>query len=332
MIERQFILLFLLLFKVIRGEDTNIYVAAGDVATLPCRMASCSDLEWSYAPGYDPPIKEVKDGRVEIRSSRSGRLSVKDDCSLLIQGVTADDAGLFKCQLHDPNERVFLTVMTLTWSSWDPTKDGEGVLKCSVACWPVRECRCGRFRWRDGEDREFPKERFRQDHCESTFTVPPVDRDRNYTCQYVRNEEVRVRAWHTFDFPSVNEEGPAAPGLDRNVLIGIGAGAAVLTLALVLVAVLVKSRRNTSQDVSKAEESNSTYASITYDYKTGTPGQQKDETTEEPEAGVTYATVSVKKKKKGDDAQKQVQKEEAEGAVTYTAVRRATASARIPLD
>ncbi|XP_057679270.1 uncharacterized protein LOC130907817 [Corythoichthys intestinalis] len=260
MITQQFILLFLLLFKVIRGEFTDVYVAEGDVATLPCQMSFCSDLEWSYASGYDLPIKEVKDGRVEIRSSRGGRLSVKEDCSLLIQGVRADDAGLFKCQLDDPNERVFLTVMTLTWSSWDPTRDGEGELKCSVACWPVRECRCGKFLWRDGEDRELPKERIRQDTCESTFKVLSVDLDQNYTCQYVKYQEVRVQAWHAFNFPRLNEGETRAVPLERNVLAG--AGVAALTLVVVFIVVLTKLKWSTGRSTNVIGQDSVMYENV----------------------------------------------------------------------
>ncbi|XP_057679264.1 uncharacterized protein LOC130907814 [Corythoichthys intestinalis] len=275
MIIRQFIPLFLLLFKVICGEDIDVFIAAGDTATLPCRMSksnhscrlsSSPDLEWTYASGYDLPIKEVKDGRVVMHSFRSGRLSVKDDCSLLIRGVTTHDAGLFRCKPDDPNERVFLTVMTLTWSPWDsdPMKDGEGDLNCSVACWPVGKCGCGRFRWRDRENQQLPEERFsiRRSPCESTFKVLPVDNGRNYTCQYVRHHVVQIRAWHAFNFPRVNQgvtsavpferregETRAVP-LERSVVIGAIVGAPTLVVLLVglFVVVFTKFKRSASQD------------------------------------------------------------------------------------
>ncbi|XP_077566496.1 uncharacterized protein LOC144183914 [Stigmatopora nigra] len=342
----KMILLFLLFLKAAGGQEVTVYVVAGHEAVLPCRKSSCSLPEWIYAPAYGEPVKEAKNGQIVSGSARSHRLALGDDCSLVIRQTRADDAGHFKCDLANRAERVFLTVMTrcpawlifwqspVTWSPWEghPGPSGGGELKCSVSCWPLPQCRCGDFRWRDGRGRELPTERSRPGYCRSTVPILPGDSAWNYTCQYVRDDQVKIQAWHALGSPSVNPKGPGAGSPApprRDVLIGVGATAAVAALLAVLVAVLLKSRRNGQPDVSKHEEGDAAYASVTYERKTESAGGPKDES---PEATVTYATVSVKKKttaeKEEQHPRKQVPKQEAEAAVTYAAVRGVPVSSR----
>ncbi|XP_077442949.1 uncharacterized protein LOC144064350 [Stigmatopora argus] len=333
----KMMLLFLLFFQAVGGKDDYVYVVAGDEVALPCHRRPCSRSRWLYWPGYVMPVEEAKNGQIVRSSARSHRLALRDDCSLVIRRTQADDAGLFECDPDNDNERLFLTVMTLTWSPWegDPSRSGEGELRCSVYCWPRYECRCSEIRWRDSQGQELPPERVRQDYCRSGVPIVPGDSPWNYTCQYVRKGEVKIQAGRALDSPAVTQGGPG-PGAgspeppQRNVLIGVGVAAVVAVLLAVLVAVLVKSRRNADRDVPKHGESDSPYANVTYDRETETSGRPQDRSPEEPEAAVTYATVSVKKKKtttaerQDQHPQKQVLKQEAEAAVTYAAIRGAS--------
>ncbi|XP_061668832.1 uncharacterized protein LOC133496825 isoform X3 [Syngnathoides biaculeatus] len=97
MTSKEFILIFLLQCEGIRGQTIEIFARAGDVATLPCLRSSCSRLAWLYSRDEGNVLREVKDGQVQASSDRSQRLSLNDDCSLMIAQVTGEDAGSFTC-------------------------------------------------------------------------------------------------------------------------------------------------------------------------------------------------------------------------------------------
>ncbi|XP_061609700.1 uncharacterized protein LOC133468162 [Phyllopteryx taeniolatus] len=335
MTTRELILIFLLQFEAISGQHTYVYARAGDVAVLPCKRSSCSGLSWLYSWDEKPLVREVENGRVLTSSARSQRLSVKD-CSLLIDRVKAQDTGYFACQQSGGSTlTVLLTVMTLMssipWDS-DPMQDGHVLLKCSLACYPGMKCSCGsgKLRWMDEEGQELSPQGTQQNNCLSSFKVLPAGRNRNYTCQYVAEDGVKVQAHYTAVSKEVNTKGPrdSPPGPNLLIII-IGAAVAVLMLIVVIVSiVLVKitSRRNSARDFSKHEDDNVTYASVGYNHK-NEHAKQKEASLDETESDVTYTTLNLKKKNE-DKAKKQVHEEEEE-VVTYAAVR---AVARSPPD
>ncbi|XP_077367244.1 uncharacterized protein LOC144010690 [Festucalex cinctus] len=334
---QELILIFLLQFEVISGQTTNVFARAGDVAVLPCEQSSCSGIGWLYSRDGRPVVSEVKNGQVVTSSPRSQRLSLNNDCSLRIDGVTAEDVGSFACERD--GERIFnieLKVMTLTLQDSNSMGDGHVVLKCSLACYPALNCRCREkvLRWMDEDDKELSSDRTEQNNCVSFLNVPPVNRKRNYKCQYVEGGDVKVQAQYTFVSTEESTRGPegpvgsGGPGAQqppRDILIiVIGVVVAALMLVFIIVAVILvklKSKRNAGQDLPKHDENNATYASVSYDHKTE-DGKSKDESPEDPESSVTYATVNhqKKKKKKEADAKKQVP-EEGDELVTYAAVR-----------
>ncbi|XP_061560392.1 uncharacterized protein LOC133416993 [Phycodurus eques] len=327
MTTRELILIFLLQFEAISGEVTLVYARAGDVAVLPCKCSSCSGLVWLYSWDENPLVREVENGRVLTSSARSQRLSVKD-CSLLIDRVKPQDTGYFACEQSGGGSSltVLLTVMTLMssipWDS-DPMQDGHVLLKCSLACYPGMRCSCGsgKLRWMDDEGQELSPQGTQQ-NCFSSVKVLPAGRNRNYTCQYVAEDGVKVQAHYTAVSKEVNTKGPGDPPPGRNLLsIIIGAAVTVLMLIVVIVSiVLVKmtSRRNSAQDFSKHEDNNVTYDSVGYNHKKE-HAKQKEASLDETESEVTYATLNLKKKNE-DKAKKQVHEEEEE-VVTYAAVR-----------
>ncbi|XP_077457148.1 uncharacterized protein LOC144074536 [Stigmatopora argus] len=237
------ILIFLLQYQVILGSDIHIFAKAGDGASLPCRRPSCHNPDWGYTRDYSAFVYEVKHGQVQASSTRSHRLSLNNDGSLLIQRVTAEDAGYFTCDLQQQRERVYLTVLTLTASPLD--SNGEVVLRCSLADWPPVRSAFGnrKFAWLDEEGQELPKEPVLQDNCTSTLTVLPVSPERTYTCQYKIDNAVIVYVQKTFVFLSKNASEPG----NTRVINAIRVVVAILMLlffGVLVVKVMVKSKRN----------------------------------------------------------------------------------------
>ncbi|XP_035986370.1 uncharacterized protein LOC105924527 isoform X3 [Fundulus heteroclitus] len=92
-------------FKVIRGEGVHIYHRAGDDAVLSCKRPSsslsCSAVDWFYTRAENMKRQhEVHGGKVQS-SARAARLRLDNNCSLIINNITAEDAGRYTCQLWD---------------------------------------------------------------------------------------------------------------------------------------------------------------------------------------------------------------------------------------
>ncbi|XP_015224827.1 PREDICTED: uncharacterized protein LOC107081134, partial [Cyprinodon variegatus] len=93
--------------KDIKREVVHIYHRAGDDAVLPCKRpssssSSCSTVNWLYMRDEDMnPQQEVQRGNVVQSSSKAARLSVDNNCSLIINNITTEDAGGYRCQIQD---------------------------------------------------------------------------------------------------------------------------------------------------------------------------------------------------------------------------------------
>nr|XP_049613588.1 uncharacterized protein LOC125990439 isoform X7 [Syngnathus scovelli] len=336
MIIRDLFLIFLLQFEVASCQVTGFFAKAGDEVTLRCERTSCAGLNWAYSPDQSSTRSEVKDGQVLSSSPRSQRLSLKDDCSLLIKRVTAEDAGHFRCQQGEQyGSIIVLTVMTVKPSSpqgFDPMKDGHVVLECSLACYPTNNCRCreGGLRWMNERDETLSPLRTESNHCVSFLKALAVGRESNYTCQYVLRDYVQVQVQYTAVFTEVGVGGPrdtteVDAGGPRDTFIIIGAAVAALMLLVLFVVVILvrrKSRRDADHDLPKLQEDNAMYANVSYNHKMEDT-KHKDGSPEEN--SVTYATVSVKKKKtKEDEVAKTQVREKADDPVTYASVKLST--------
>ncbi|MEQ2235023.1 hypothetical protein ILYODFUR_037390, partial [Ilyodon furcidens] len=233
----------------IKGNPVHIYHRAGDDAVLPCKRPSsyhsCSSANWLYTRAEDMVSQhEVQKGNVVQSSSRASRLSVDNSCSLIINNITAEDAGRYRCQLWDEgsfNTDVYLNMMSISPSSpeADPTKDGDVTLHCSLVRYrSLGLCPENSLLWVDetgtgltGEGVGF---KFRQTGCDSYLTVKlQSSSNRRYSCQFVEGNTVKIEA----HYPSVLEDVPV-----NTIIIILGAVIGVL-LILVLVAVFIKLRK-----------------------------------------------------------------------------------------
>ncbi|KAK5602121.1 hypothetical protein CRENBAI_016402 [Crenichthys baileyi] len=133
-----FILLLQFTGALSRDEDLLLCftVRAGDDVTLPCKNvvaghSNCDTTTWIYSKPRQT-VELINLG--QVKHTRSDRLSVSADCSLVLKKVTAEDVGLYTCRQFifqtqsGPDARVHLTLLTLT-----EHQDQDSVtLSCSV--------------------------------------------------------------------------------------------------------------------------------------------------------------------------------------------------------
>ncbi|XP_029966696.1 uncharacterized protein LOC115402324 [Salarias fasciatus] len=190
----------------------DLYQRPGDDVLLPCLQVmlsetGCSDIDWIYMKDQWRSFLDVHDGEVQKSSPRAARLSLHTDCSLIINNITAEDAGQYTCRYTwgaKGDTQVFLNILTISSSSTDtdPNKDGEVTLSCSMFK-HNGQCELRSLRWVDetgaelvGEGDGFKYEG--QKNCTSYLTVKnQTEHSRRYTCQYVNGTAVKIEAYYS---------------------------------------------------------------------------------------------------------------------------------------
>ncbi|XP_029948694.1 uncharacterized protein LOC115389343 isoform X2 [Salarias fasciatus] len=207
-------LVLLLQAEGIRGDISycDLYQRPGDDVLLPCLLVSltktrCSDIDWFYNKQRRRTFLDVDDGEVVKSSPRAARLSLHTNCSLIINNITAEDAGQYTCRYERDSTwdtQVFLNILTISPSSTDtdPNRDGDVTLSCSLfkfGGW----CEPRSVRWVDETGAELVGEGdgFRyggQTNCVSYLTVKnQAEHSRRYTCQYVDETGVKIQALYS---------------------------------------------------------------------------------------------------------------------------------------
>ncbi|XP_050927645.1 uncharacterized protein LOC108887483 [Lates calcarifer] len=142
-----FLKLLLHLTAVIGQHSSSFVVRVGDEATLSCENVrddqdQCDRTDWMFSDTVNT-VELVRFGQIsENIKSKSDRLSVTENCSLVIKKVTAEDVGRYICRQFDRSGRrqgsdtdVYLSVVTMT-----EYEDEDNVtLSCSV--WTHGPCK-----------------------------------------------------------------------------------------------------------------------------------------------------------------------------------------------
>ncbi|XP_042071427.1 uncharacterized protein LOC121812690 [Haplochromis burtoni] len=115
-------------------------VIVGDDLTLPCENVThgqddCNSTTWAFSGSTDTAVVELAThGQIhkDVRA-KSARLSVSEDCSLVINKVTVEDAGRYTCrQIKSGNEvsefDVYLSVINTTQHD----NGNKAILSCSL--------------------------------------------------------------------------------------------------------------------------------------------------------------------------------------------------------
>ncbi|XP_039455397.1 uncharacterized protein LOC120433339 isoform X4 [Oreochromis aureus] len=127
-------------------NETSMFMKVGDDVTLLCvnvidEQNNCDGTTWTFTSRHKPTTVElITLGQIgEEAKTKSDRLSVTANCSLLIKKFTVEDVGFYYCQQYKVEEtpsnhtlvhqsQVHLSVITLT-----EHKDTDKVtLSCSV--------------------------------------------------------------------------------------------------------------------------------------------------------------------------------------------------------
>ncbi|KAK7906672.1 hypothetical protein WMY93_015284 [Mugilogobius chulae] len=179
--------------NVVESETTEVspqavysykFFRAGEDVTLSCdrlkhQGPSCSSVDWLY--DKDGSKSDIK---VSKGQSEDPRLRMNSNCSVTVQNVSAEDAGLFRCRLsgrQDSDTVVFLSVLTVSRSPPDPNQNNI-TLQCKLWRNSRHDCSGGGFYWLD-QDKKILS--VRENVCESSLMVDlQKTHSRNLTCQY----------------------------------------------------------------------------------------------------------------------------------------------------
>uniref|UniRef100_A0A3B5Q3I7 Ig-like domain-containing protein n=1 Tax=Xiphophorus maculatus TaxID=8083 RepID=A0A3B5Q3I7_XIPMA len=191
--------IFLSFSGVVTTEQVHLYHKAGDEAVLPCNRpssSSCSSVNWLYKRNEDMKYQqEVQRGIVQS-SPRSARLSLDRICSLIINNITAEDAGRYRCRY---NAYVYLNMLIISSSpTVDPTKNEDVTLFCSLLRYRSSgSCPDKSLLWLNETGSELTEgdgyKSGGQTGCVSLLTVN-LQSSRRFTCQFVEGNEVKIEA------------------------------------------------------------------------------------------------------------------------------------------
>ncbi|XP_032441502.1 uncharacterized protein LOC116734296 [Xiphophorus hellerii] len=200
------VLVVVLQFEGTRGGEIHLYHREGENVVLPSERSSsyytCSNIDWLYSRDGRTTNTEVGNGKVIQSSLRASRLKMDSSCSLIINTITADDAGLYTC-IHGsgPSSDHFVYLNVLTISDADPTK-GYFTLQCSLWRYGnLGPCPEKSFLWLDETGTELISKidaLSSGQRCFSSLTVKhQSDTNTRFTCQFIEGNKVQVEAQYT---------------------------------------------------------------------------------------------------------------------------------------
>ncbi|XP_077949626.1 uncharacterized protein LOC120814399 isoform X13 [Gasterosteus aculeatus] len=139
------LLLILMLQFTEAATEQRLTVRDGDEVTLPCNSVTedqnnCDSTEWLfYRSRSTPAVVLVKNGQIDDEAkAESDRLSVSQNCSLVMKKVTRGDVCRYVCKQVRPggheDAEVLLSVVSMT----EETNRDEVTLRCSV--WTYERC------------------------------------------------------------------------------------------------------------------------------------------------------------------------------------------------
>ncbi|CAI5684419.1 unnamed protein product [Oreochromis niloticus] len=171
-------------FSTVSVNETSMFMKVGDDVTLLCvnvidEQNNCDGTTWTFASRNKETVELIELGQIgEKAQTKSDRLSVTANCSLLIKKLTVEDVGLYYCQQYKVKETpsnhtlvhqslVHLSVITLT-----EHKDTDKVkLSCSV----VTHAECHHtVKWLlkgQAEDKENKQIVTSQTDCSTTVSI-----------------------------------------------------------------------------------------------------------------------------------------------------------------
>ncbi|XP_027140315.1 uncharacterized protein LOC109138582 isoform X2 [Larimichthys crocea] len=305
---------FSLQSSAVTGQNQRPIVRVGDDVTLPCGNVmkdqnKCDTTTWtSRWKERDAAVQLVTLGQISKREAKSDRLSVTENCSLVIKKVTVDDVGRYTClksgKQQDPDSHVYLTVVKI-----DKDQTDESVyLSCDVLTYAG----CGyTVQWLYDDDK--PVTDTVKSDCADimTFSFHHHQKSDNVLlkCKVTDDESGRTLL-SSFSLQS-----------SGNLwIIIVSVGSAALLIVIVAVMIWKKSKGRETQTDGNTEQSLNPAETLS--------APQTSEDTTDPEDGVPYASISFIRQ---TDSEARVCGD-GDDAVTYATVKPSSSSAGASAD
>ncbi|XP_017290401.1 uncharacterized protein LOC108247055 [Kryptolebias marmoratus] len=328
------VFILLLQFKGAGSKDLHLIVRAGDDVTLSCENVikgcqNCDTSTWLYDEKSEELVTLGK-----VRITRSDRLSLTANCSLLIKKVTAEDVGRYTCrqfvsgQQEGSDARVQVSVVSLTEQK--NQNQNQVTFSCSVST----DGRCKHeVRWLfkgnevDKDHQEINK--LPLSSCSAAVIVSSnhflYESKHLLKCE-VKTAESKVQLFpfssHPADEKTTSKTAaatasvPAPPGGDNNpssYLLWVYISVPLVLVVLIIVITLIMLKRNKGKKTQKCSNT-----SPTSDPAETRPALREIAETAEPDDGVSYAAISYTRKSNNNS---KVQIDDEDDTVTYSTVK-----------
>ncbi|XP_026174215.1 uncharacterized protein LOC113137077 isoform X2 [Mastacembelus armatus] len=339
-----------------------IDVRDGDDVTLSCEHVKsdqdkCDKTDWLFS-FQRRTVFIIKQGQIHNGSkSKSDRLSVTENCSLVLKKVTVEDVGRYTCRQFDtsgreqgPDSVVDLSVVTMTEQKLHD--------KVTFSCQVFRHVHCHQsVKWlfqdkdvdQNNKDLQTSQtvcyatvtfldshfiysSRFKLFKCEVTNTVSGKVQKFSFRRQSSGEETGQdTTTTTTTTKPTTTTTKPTKTTTttttnDSTNLPDWGWGLIAVTVslaALVIIVLLVQRYKRRTGKKTQTDEN----AGLSLNTAGTQSGPETSQDTADPEDGVSYASVSYTRKTK---SKAQVHNEDEDDAVTYSTVKVSSSSAADP--
>ncbi|XP_027140316.1 uncharacterized protein LOC109138582 isoform X3 [Larimichthys crocea] len=319
----------LLQFTAVTGQNQPFTVRVGDDVTLPCGNVTkdqnkCDTTTWKVIwKEVDAAVELVHLGQIRkysIIEDISGRLSVTENCSLVIKKVTVGDVGRYTClksgEQQGPDSHVYLSVVHIEKQQ----ANDSVVLTCAV----VTYAGCGyTVQWLHDDDK--PVTETSQFGCSAIMTFKKSD-NVLLKCKVTDDESGRTLL-SSFSLQSSANGGNKTSSAEDDApthgnlwIIIVSVGSAALLIVIVAVMIWKKSKGRETQTDGNTEQSLNPAETLS--------APQTSEDTTDPEDGVPYASISFIRQ---TDSEARVCGD-GDDAVTYATVKPSSSSAGASAD
>ncbi|XP_069028651.1 uncharacterized protein [Embiotoca jacksoni] len=242
------------------GQHLSLFTIKGHDVTLPCENVipgqhNCDITDWLFVNSNSRSAVElIKLGQIGLNvGSKSDRLSVTSNCSLVIKNVTDEDVGFYTCRKYIPRQKetdfdINLSVVKIIHYEVDETV----TLDCSVLTY-------GQCRYTVEWVNTSPDMKTSSYQCSAivTFTTSHVDQKSEFykllKCK-VRHVVTKEEKLFSFSHQTSDEDSTkeinTSPGLSWWYIAVLVALAALLII-LVAVVIWKKNKRNKTQKEEK---------------------------------------------------------------------------------
>ncbi|XP_078130378.1 uncharacterized protein LOC144533105 isoform X1 [Sander vitreus] len=324
-------LMLLVQFRAAAGGYFSFTVRVGDEVTLPGNVIDdqhkCNCTNWIFsASGNTVELCEL--GQIhEEAKAKSDRLSVTENCSLVIKKVTEEDAGRYTCRQVRSGEK---QVDTVDLSLINPTEQRNNdtvTFNCSVSTF--EQCRHVKVKWLyEGDKKDFKDMKTSPSTCSATVTFTTSGFYQTYY-QLMKCEVIHKLTGNVQLFPFIPPQSSGEKSGWWWLLIIVFVGLVVIIPVGVFRWKRAKGNKTQTDDTTADPEAGGSYISVSFknqnqNQKYFNNPKTNSRAQADPEDGVSYASISYTKKTsrraqgRGED--------DNDDAVTYSTVKVSSSS------